>query len=123
MTTSVSSLRSETGADAPRWNAEAARVLRETCRLYGPDLARNLSWWKRVREKGERFGVRDEDIAAAIRGLSRIVRVHPPWWPCRMFKRANAALWLEAMSAGRKLEARGPRPIGAILRELEREAR
>ena len=91
--------------------------------MYGADLARNLAWWKRVREKGERFGVRDEDIAAAIRGLSRIVRVHPPWWPCRMFKRANAALWLEAMSAGRKLERREPTQLREIFRALAREER
>jgi hypothetical protein len=91
-------------------------------------LARNLAWWKRVRDKGERVNVRDRDIVAAIRGASSVMRLDPPWWPCRVFCRRNAALWQEAMSAGHRLADReakqvGQTPLIATLERLAREAR
>src|SRR3990167_4877788 len=94
------------------WNAHAAQVLRRECRLSGPALTRNLAWWKRLRERGHARGIGDSDITAAIQGLPKLMRVEPPWWPCRVFCRRNQALWLEAMSAGRKLEDREPKQIG-----------
>ena len=104
-----------------------ALLMKRECRLYGPRLAANMRWAKRLLERGRTHGVDFGDLRAAIRGLPRVYRVRLPWEPCQLFCRKNAALWQEAMSAGRKLEEReakrvGQTPLIAELNRLAREA-
>jgi hypothetical protein len=100
------------------WNVSAAGVLRQVCKLDGGELAKALSWWGKLRVRGPSDG----DIQAAIKGLPHVVRVTPPWRPYCMFKKANRALFLEAMSAGRKRETGSAKRLGAIMAELTKPA-
>ena len=114
------------GTAWPQGVREATALLLKTeCHVYGPRLARNMKWAKRVFEKGTSRGIGFNDLRAAIRGLPRCYRVQLPWDPMRVFCRKNHALWLEAMSAGRKLEEREARQIGTapLIAALERLAR
>jgi hypothetical protein len=83
--------------------------------LSGPGLARNLAWWRRLRENG----TTDTDIRDAVLGLRKVVRVNRPWWPCRMLgKKTNEPLWLEAIGAARKVQRNEPTALGAILKQI-----
>ena len=103
-----------------RWNVQIAPILRQACGLYGEAHRRNMAWCKMAVERGATKGVLVEDIIAAIRGLHRVFRVSKPWEPCKVFKRANRALFNQAMSEGRKLAGRDPQTLKSIIRELGR---
>jgi hypothetical protein len=97
------------------WNQRAAELLKAECWLTESALAKNMSWWKLLLEKG----TPEADIRDAIRGTKLVMRTERPWWPCKLLgKKTNSSLWLEAISAERRAHRHEPSSLGAIMRRL-----